>query len=70
MVEIFKTNITNKKMAQAALKSLRPVLPGCKLNFDLDDNDNILRIEYYNQLDVNFIKIHLYRYGFSIEMIE
>jgi hypothetical protein len=45
MVEIFKTNVTNKRVASSLLKSLHQQLPACRFNFDLDDCDRILRAE-------------------------
>jgi len=44
-VKIFKTNIRNVKDAAEILISLLAIYPLYKINFDLDDIDNILRIE-------------------------
>ena len=48
MVEIFKTNVTNKKLAGKVLKSLRAQLPAYRFNFDLEDCDRILRAQSEN----------------------
>ncbi len=45
MVEIFKTNVKNKKVAKQLLKMLHSQLPACYFNFDLDDCDRILRAQ-------------------------
>jgi hypothetical protein len=45
MVEIFKTNVKNKKAAKQVLKLLHSQLPACYFNFDLDDCDRILRAQ-------------------------
>jgi hypothetical protein len=45
MVEIFKTNVNNKQLANKVLKTLHSSLPGCCFNFDLDDCDHILRVQ-------------------------
>jgi hypothetical protein len=45
MVEIFKTNVTNKKLAGKVLKTLRARLPAYHFNFDLEDCDRILRAQ-------------------------
>ena len=45
MVEIFKTNVKNKKLAKQLLKMLHSHLPACCFNFDLDDCDKILRAQ-------------------------
>ncbi|MFA5328555.1 MAG: hypothetical protein WC384_12255 [Prolixibacteraceae bacterium] len=43
-VEIFRTNIRNKKMAGRVLSELSRRFPDCEINFDLEDCDNILRV--------------------------
>jgi hypothetical protein len=45
MVEIFKTNVNNKKLAKKVLKTLHAHLPAYCFNFDLDDCDRILRAQ-------------------------
>ncbi len=45
MVEIFKTNVKNKKRAGEVLKTLGMHLPAYLFNFDLDDCDRILRVK-------------------------
>ena len=45
MVEIFKTNVNNKKQAAKVLKTLNTNLPAYFFNFDLDDCDRILRVK-------------------------
>jgi hypothetical protein len=45
MVYVFKTSVdTKSKLAQATL-ALQKLLPQTQWNFDLEDCDNILRIE-------------------------
>ena len=45
MIEIFKTNVSNKKLAGRVLKALRTRLPAYAFNFDLEDCDRILRVQ-------------------------
>lgn len=45
MVEVFKTNITKQKQSKQILEKLAKTFPKYKINFDLEDCDNILRIE-------------------------
>lgn len=45
MVEVFKTNVECPVEAAILVKKLTRQLPACKINFDLNDCDNILRIE-------------------------
>lgn len=44
-VEIFKTNVEAEEQAKSLVCLLNEQLPLCKINFDLDDCDNILRVE-------------------------
>lgn len=44
MVEVFKTNI-DIELANQLLSQLQKNFPDCRINFDLDDCDKILRIE-------------------------
>ena len=48
MVEIFKTNITDISKGNIIIRKLLRRFPSYRINFDLDDCDNILRIESYN----------------------
>jgi len=45
MVEIFKTNVEINTDANAIVSILQRQFPDCKINFDLEDCDRILRIE-------------------------
>ena len=45
MVEVFKTNISTKKKAKQVTIFLKELFPVAKITFDLEDCDNILRIE-------------------------
>src|SRR3954453_10033077 len=45
MVEVFKTNVTNTTQANWILDQMRKTFINYKANFDLEDCDNILRVE-------------------------
>lgn len=45
MVEVFKTNIHRRQTAAKIKMELLLLFPNCKINFDLEDSDRILRIE-------------------------
>ena len=56
MIEVFKTNISSKRKAKEALQILNQMFPNYKVNLDLEDCDNILRIENKNgTLEINDI---------------
>lgn len=44
MVEVFKTSVTSPETAAELIALLLGILPGAEINFDLEDCDNILRI--------------------------
>ena len=45
MIEVYKTNIKEKKEAEKVIPLLSQRMPGSKINIDLHDIDNVLRIE-------------------------
>lgn len=48
MVDVFKTNVTDDATADQILEQLQNKLPLADINFDLDDCDHILRIDYHD----------------------
>jgi hypothetical protein len=48
MVEVFKTNVRQKRHARRLLNVLACQFPALRVNFDLEDCDKILRIEGTN----------------------
>lgn len=67
-VEIFKTDVKFKKEAQFLLSKLRSQLPEIKANFDLDDCENILRVEG-QQINLKKIEQLVNTEGYIIEII-
>ena len=45
MVEVFKTSVTQHEHAVKLISALSDLYPHYKINFDLHDCDNILRVE-------------------------
>jgi hypothetical protein len=45
MVEVFKTNVQDTEQAIGLITKLTEHFPACKINFDLEDCDRILRVE-------------------------
>ncbi|MDX5348094.1 MAG: hypothetical protein LPK19_12715 [Hymenobacteraceae bacterium] len=45
MVEVFKTDVQRQPEAEKLVAALQQLLPGSKINFDLEDCDKILRVE-------------------------
>jgi hypothetical protein len=48
MVEVYKTNVRQKRQAQRLLNILSKQFPMFSINFDLEDCDKILRVEGKN----------------------
>jgi hypothetical protein len=43
-IEIFKTNVGDKNLADLLVILLQKAIPDCFINFDLEDRDRVLRI--------------------------
>ena len=69
MIEVFKTNVCEPDEAKKLVDLLQQHFPCCKINFDLDDCDKILRIE-----GSDFITGHVMMYvkekGFACSVLE
>ena len=50
VVEIFKTNVEKKTETNYVIAVIKRQFPSYKVNFDLEDCDNILRVD--SELDV------------------
>ncbi len=69
-VEVFKTNINKIKDAKRVAKVLANVLPACKINFDLEDCDRILRIEVVKgQVNCRRVITLVQKNGFTCEAL-
>jgi hypothetical protein len=69
MIEVFKTNIQNKKQAQQILHSLESVLAGARINVDLQDCDKILRVEGIHETLVQSIISRVHAMGIDCEIL-
>ncbi|AXP81694.1 hypothetical protein CJ739_2621 [Mariniflexile rhizosphaerae] len=71
MVEVFKTNITKQKKAEQIIEKLQQKFSGYKINFDLEDCDNILRVESTTgQIDHEVLVQIISDDGFYIEPLK
>lgn len=69
MVEIFKTNVTGLDEAATIVSMLQFHLPYCKVNFDLQDCDKILRVKGENICITTIIEL-LQSCGFSCSLLQ
>ena len=44
-IEVFQTNVPDHHTAAELLRQLQTQFPACRINFDLDDCDRILRVQ-------------------------
>lgn len=70
VVEVFKTNVTEKEVADKIVSDLILVVPQSKINFDLTDCDKILRIESAAQIQVESVTQYMIRWGYDCEILE
>jgi len=73
-VEVFKTDITKKKVARLLVESLAVQFPGYHINLDFDDCDKVLRIESLYpsecfQMDVDQIVSFVQHQNVKIELL-
>lgn len=69
MIEVFKTNVQEIYQAEILVELLLQNLPTNKINFDLEDCDNILRVEGENIPTDIIIKI-LNKKKYKCEILE
>lgn len=70
MVEVFRTNIQSKKEANFILGKLQTTFPLHEINFDLEDCDNILRMETKDHhIDVDPVITLITGHGYNIEVL-
>ena len=68
MVEIFKTNVFDQVEANELISTLMQQLPGCRINFDLEDCDKILRIEG-EMAEIEKVRMLMIEYGYLCEVL-
>jgi hypothetical protein len=69
IIEVFKTNVPDKLIAQSISEELLILLPNSKVNFDLEDCDRILRVESEKIIPTEVTEI-LSSKGFLCEVLE
>ena len=68
MVEVFKTNVQHRELAEQLASILRGRFAFSKINFDLEDCDKILRVEG-KQICVETIIEILSTHGLECEVL-
>lgn len=69
-IEVFKTDVDDESKAKKILDEIRRKLPGSNPSIDLDDCDNVLRIECTNtEMDESKINKILDDHGYKMEVL-
>jgi hypothetical protein len=68
LIEVFKTNVQEEEQSKLLIEKLFYLFPDCRINFDLEDCDKILRIEGNNFL-IERITFLLQSNGFECEIL-
>ena len=66
MIEVFKTNVEDLEQSQILLRRLLSQFPQCRINFDLEDCDRVLRVEGENFAAGNVVRL-VNEHGFVCE---
>ncbi|GAA4168645.1 methyltransferase type 11 [Sphingobacterium ginsenosidimutans] len=70
-VEIFKTNVNKYREAQQIVVTLLQLFSSYKVNFDLEDEERILRIESsQSDIEISGIVKQMLDWGYQCERIE
>lgn len=71
IVEIFKTNVQNNNDADDIIASFLNEYSCYRTNFDLEDEDNVFRVEaIHKDVDIEGIIKSIQNLGYSCERIE
>jgi hypothetical protein len=67
-VQVFKTDVQDRQMARHIIHFLQQNFSQCRINFDLDDCDKILRIEsWQGSIEEAKIRLLVAKYGYHCE---
>lgn len=67
-IEVFRTSVTDERHAGVLKVLLQQAFPSCRINFDLQDCDRILRME--GLLTVPVVMELLRNQGYKCEVLE
>lgn len=71
IVQIFKTDVQDQKDAKRIILFLHQNYSHCKVNFDLDDCDKILRIEsQLESVKESTVQLVVAGYGYNCEPLQ
>lgn len=62
MIYVYKTTVDSKSKLESATAILHELLPHALWNFDLEDCDNILRIDSETEISKSFLENDIFDY--------
>jgi hypothetical protein len=68
-VEVFKTNVADPERAKWLVDQIERNFTNCKVNFDLDDCDRILRVVYEDTIQSDLVIELLKNVGCAAEVL-
>ncbi len=67
-IAVYKTDVDTKETAEPIISAIQQQIGECEVSFDLEDRDNVLRIESFNgPIDESALEDIFKRYGHRIE---
>lgn len=67
-IAVYKTNVGSKEVAKPIISAIQHQIGECEVSFDLEDRDNVLRVESMNgPIDEPALEDIFKRYGHHIE---
>ena len=70
MVEVFRTNVSDRNQARMVIEQIHKTFVGYTANFDLDDCDKILRVKSTTEFIEAALLVDLLRsFGFQAEVL-
>jgi hypothetical protein len=69
MIEVFKTDVTDKDQALPILNQITELFPNYRANFDLEDCDRILRIQSNEKINGEAIIVWLKTMDVNAEVL-
>ena len=68
-VEVFKTNVADPERAKVLVDQIERNFTNCKVNFDLDDCDRILRVAFEGNIQSDLLIDLLNNVGCKAEVL-
>jgi hypothetical protein len=68
-IEVFKTNVADPERAKWLADQIERNFANCRVNFDLDDCDRILRVAFEDDIQADLLIDLLNNVGFMAEVL-